>query len=421
MLLTLAPASWAHPQPTTLVMLDVGAHAVSAELHVPLNELELAFGHAVTNRPEANLAAWREPFASYIRAHVRPTCQDGTPWTVQVGAMTIGEKVQTQSGAVQEVSAQLILEPPGGAGLHDFILNYDLILHQVVTHRALVSIRSNWARSNWAAGQVTPEPPRAIFVDTGTGRIEPLRIHLDQGGAWHGFRAMVELGARHIREGSDHLLFLLALFLPAGLRIRKGAWGGFGGSRQCLLRLAGITAAFTLGHSLTLLAGALRWLVLPQSPVEVLIACSVLITAVHAIRPLFPGREIYAAAGFGLVHGLAFATALTGLKLDGASLSLSILGFNLGIELMQILVIALTAPWLILLGLTPAHAPVRIGGALFAALASCGWILSRVTGNSNAIERAMNSAPDFAPLGILLLAVIAIPAYFFRTKETINA
>lgn len=52
-----------------------------------------------------------------------------------------------------------------------------------------------------------------------------------------------------------------------------------------------MVSAFTLGHSVTLLAGTLHWLTLPQQPVEVLIACSILVTAIHAIRPLFPGRE----------------------------------------------------------------------------------------------------------------------------------
>ena len=56
--------------------------------------------------------------------------------------------------------------------------------------------------------------------------------------------------------------------------------------------------------------------------------------------PLFPGRESWVAAGFGLVHGLAFAGTLANLQLDTGPMALSILGFNLGIELMQLFVIA---------------------------------------------------------------------------------
>lgn len=98
----------------------------------------------------------------------------------------------------------------------------------------------------------------------------------------------------------------------------------FGGIRYSVVRLFKIVTAFTIGHSVTLLAGALGWLRLPAQPIEVLISFSILASAVHAIRPLFPGKEGWVAAGFGLVHGLAFATVLSNLELSGGKLALSI-------------------------------------------------------------------------------------------------
>ena len=70
------------------------------------------------------------------------------------------------------------------------------------------------------------------------------------------------------------------------------------------------------------------------------------------------------AAGFGLVHGLAFANTLTNLHLNAGPMALSILGFSLGIELMQIFIIALVIPFLILLSRTPFYWIVR-GAGLF--------------------------------------------------------
>lgn len=400
-----APAA-GHQQPTTLLMLDAGPDDVAGELHLPLTELEPAFGHSVSHRPEVGIGVWGAALGDYLRAHIRPLSREGRPWRVDVDGMRTGRSEQAQSGPFEEIIVDLTLAPPPGANPRDFVLHYDAVLHQVVTHKALVSIRSHWA-----GGQVEPGPARAIFTDTGTGRIEPIHIELEEGSPWRGFRAMTELGARHIREGTDHLLFLLVLLLPATMVAERGRWSRFAGSRESMVRLAVIVSAFTFGHSVTLLAGALRWLTLPQRPVEILIACSVLVTAIHAWRPLFPGREARVAAGFGLVHGLAFATVLTELRLDGAAMALSILGFNLGIEAMQLVVIALTVPWLILLSLTPAHRYVRQGGAILAAAAACGWILNRVTAEPNAIERVMNNVTAFAPFGIFLLAAIAIPAY----------
>jgi hypothetical protein len=406
----IAQIAYAHQQPTTLVMLDASRDRVGMNLHVPLNELELAFGHDVTQRPEQTIAAWGPPLRKYLVDHIRPVTPGGQPWSVQVRGMSVGSAEQTQSGLFREAIVQLSLTPPTGASVRNFILHYDVIMHQVVTHRALVSIHSDWA-----AGRVEPTQAGVIAVDTGTARIEPMAIHLGEGSQWAGFRGMVSLGAQHIREGTDHLLFLIVLLLPATLTLSGRKWGTYGGAYYSLMRVVKIVTAFTIGHSITLLAGALQWLKLPQQPVEVLIAGSILVTAIHAIRPIFPGRETQVAAGFGLVHGLAFATVLADLRLDPGPMALSILGFNLGIEAMQLLVIALTAPWLILLSMTAAHQWVRTGGAVLAAIAAAGWIVNRVTGASNGIERLMNTVTEFSPLGILLLALVAIPAYLYTT------
>jgi hypothetical protein len=229
---------------------------------------------------------------------------------------------------------------------------------------------------------------------------------------------MITLGMQHIRQGLDHLLFLIVLVLPATLSVRGREWGEFVGADRSLIRLAGFVSAFTVGHSVTLIAGALHWVALPQRPVETLIACSILVTSVHAIRPIFPGREARVAAGFGLVHGLAFATVLADLKLSAGPTALSILGFNLGIELMQLLVMALIAPWLILLSKTPAHQWVRRGGAALAAIAAIGWILNRASGEWNVVERWTETATKLAPVAILIVAVIAISAYVYTAVRT---
>lgn len=410
-----APLILAHLQPTTLVLLDVDSSHVRMSLLVPLPELELAFGHDVTKRPEQRLASWEAPFGQYLREHIRPVTPEGRAWDVQVLDVTVGKAEQAQSGPFQEVTVNMILSPPAGGSVRDFVLRYDLLMHQVVTHKALVSVQSDWAN-----GTVEPVQVGRIAVDTGTTRIEPLRVHLGVGSAGQGFRAMVLMGMQHIREGTDHVLFLLVLLLPATLIVAGGNWGSYGGARYSAVRVIRIVTAFTLGHSATLLAGALHIVRLPQKPVEVLIAVSILVSAVHALRPVFPDREPYVAAGFGLVHGLAFASVLANLHLSAGPMGLSILGFNLGIELMQLLVIAVTMPWLILISQTAAHPWVRTGGALFAIVASLGWIVNRLSGASNAIERAMNTVTEMAPAGLLILAAIAIPSYvytLFRATE----
>ena len=404
----------AHQQPTTLVVLDVSPNKVAMNLHVPLSELELAFGHDVTRSPETSLETWQVQFKEYLLAHIQVTTAKDQRWSVEVGEMKVEKAEQTQSGSFQEVTVHLTLTPPAGVSTRKFILNYDLIMHQVVSHKALVSIRSDWesGQTEAAQGEVG-----VIKVNTETTKIDPFEINLEKGSWWSGFKGMIGLGMQHIKEGTDHLLFLLMVLLPAPLLANGGKWGAFGGSKYSVARLLKIVTAFTLGHSITLLAGAAGWLRLPQQPVEILVAFSILISAVHAIRPLFSGKEMYVAAGFGLVHGLAFATVLSNLNLGAGALALSILGFNLGIELMQLFVIAITVPWLILLSLTPVYKQVRIILAILAALAALGWITERVSSTPNVIGSSIQQITPYAPLGILLLAVLAIPAYLYSSVK----
>jgi hypothetical protein len=220
-----------------------------------------------------------------------------------------------------------------------------------------------------------------------------------------GFAGAFRLGMRHIAEGTDHLMFLLALLLPAPLLACGSRWGRSGTTAHSLRHILGIVTAFSVGHSVTLALAASGMVHVPSRPIEVLIAVSILLSAMHAIRPMFPRREAAIAAFFGLIHGLAFATALSGLGFGGWYRLISLLGFNLGIEAMQILVVTVTLPSLLLLSRTPAYSLLRVGGAHFAALASIGWIVERLLNARSAIdplvERAARHGLEIA--GILFL------------------
>lgn len=223
-----------------------------------------------------------------------------------------------------------------------------------------------------------------------------------------GFPAMFRLGMRHIGEGTDHLLFLLALLLPVPLLARGSRWGAARGIRASILGTASVVTGFTLGHSVTLALAGLGLVKVPGGPIEVLIAVSILVSALHALRPLFPGRETLIAAFFGLIHGLAFAAALGRLGFTPWQRITGLLGFNLGIEAMQLAMVAAVLPSLLLLSRTKAYAPVRIGGAGLAGIAAAGWIAERLWGLRTPIDQVMGQlAHWFVPLsaGLFLSAL----------------
>ena len=147
------------------------------------------------------------------------------------------------------------------------------------------------------------------------------------------------LGAKHIWEGPDHLLFVFGLLLLVG-----------GGSR-----LIWTITAFTLGHSITLALVSLQVFSFPTELAEFLIALSIFILAVELSNKTEPGRlwknPWWLAGAFGLLHGMGFATALAETGLPQGQVPLALLFFNIGIELGQLLFIGLV--YLLWFGLGP--------------------------------------------------------------------
>jgi hypothetical protein len=230
-----------------------------------------------------------------------------------------------------------------------------------------------------------------------------------------GFTSLFRLGMRHIAEGTDHLLFLLALLLPAPLLALGSRWTGFAGARHSLLQILRVVTAFTIGHSITLALAALGLVRVPSRPIEVLIALSILLSAVHALRPLFPGREARIAAFFGLIHGLAFAATLEELGLGRWERVTGILAFNLGIETMQLIVVAAIMPSLVLFSRIKLYSVVRIGGALFAAFASLGWIAERLLGVHSSVDVVVNLVAHHAVWIAAALFLISLGCWWLRS------
>lgn len=231
-----------------------------------------------------------------------------------------------------------------------------------------------------------------------------------------GFGSIFRLGIRHIAEGTDHLLFLLTLLLPAPLIVAGCRWAGFAGVRQSVLRILRVVTAFTVGHSITLALAGLGLVHVPSRPIEVLIAASILVSAIHALRPLFPGREAGIAAFFGLIHGLAFATTLGELGLGRWERVASIFVFNLGIETMQLVVVAATMPSLVLLSRTRAYPVLRVGGALFAAFASLCWIAERMLDVNTSVDTVMNVIAHRAVWIAGVLFLISLGCWSVRNR-----
>lgn len=175
----------------------------------------------------------------------------------------------------------------------------------------------------WLDGQ-----SRVFTLTAGNPEVQLFGSAEDKRGMGEIARAYLALGVEHILGGFDHLLFVLSLLFLVSF------------NRRLLLTIT----AFTLAHSLTLGLSALGWLTLRSPPVEATIALSIMLVAGEALHKEQTWSRRWPALVafmFGLVHGLGFAGALADIGLPQNHLFIALLTFNVGVELGQLLVVAL--------------------------------------------------------------------------------
>lgn len=248
-------------------------------------------------------------------------------------------------------------------------VRYSLLFDVDRSHRGLVQ---------W----LTPDadaPQALVFGVDSASQSLPLR----QPGAWQTFRQYLLDGMWHIWIGYDHILFLLALLLPAVLVRHNGRWQGTSHFRSALVAVLKVVTAFTVAHSITLSLAALGLVSLPSRLVESAIAASVIVAALHNLRPghsdAAASRRWVMAFAFGLIHGFGFASVLADLGLPAGALALALVGFNVGVELGQLAIVAVFLPLAFVLRNSRFYllGVFRAGSVVVALLASW-WLAQRL-------------------------------------------
>lgn len=220
--------------------------------------------------------------------------------------------------------AQLSGSATCGAG--PLTLDYRLFERVDPSHRVLVSMRDS-------ARPRIVEPGATIGLTAGAASDMP-----------SGFFGFLRTGIAHISGGFDHLLFLLTLLLPSVLRRQYAAnasrWVAQDDARSALVAVIWIVTAFTIAHSLTLALASFQVIRIPTRVIEPLIALTILATALNNVWPVVTRRLAAVAFAFGLIHGIGFAEVLAPLALPRGELALALLGFNLGVEIGQLAIVA---------------------------------------------------------------------------------
>lgn len=255
------------------------------------------------------------------------------------GATTLGP----DSAAPNEPTSVFVARFACGPDARTLHLRYDLFFDHDPYH-------ASYTRLTLGEAPAGGDPSASSIVFHNLAHEIAVEVHLPEP-LWRSAVLYLRLGVAHILTGYDHLSFLMALLLAAGLRTRTSRQGDVVAEaatpRQALRSTVAIVSAFTVAHSLTLVTQVLHPGWISTRWVEPAIALSVAYVGFEnlvARAPRAMSRRWLLVFTFGLVHGLGFASVLREIGLPRRGLLLSLLSFNLGVELGQLLVVGLALP-----------------------------------------------------------------------------
>lgn len=319
----LGTTAHAHKPSDSYLTLKVSDRVIEGQWDIALRDLDFAIGLDQDGNGELT---WGE-----VRARHR-----------EIAAYALGRLKLSNAGEKCPITAgeQLVDNHSDGAysvlrftatcstSIKTIDVDYRLLFDIDPQHRGLLNLQSGGQAST---AIFSPVAPRQTLILHGASKLTQ-------------FTDYVVTGIWHIWRGFDHILFLLSLLLPAVFKLndkKQCPSDSFKASSTDVLK---VVSAFTVAHSITLTLATLQVIWLPSRWVESAIAASVVLAALNNLFPLFQGKRWIVAFAFGLVHGFGFASVLTDLGLPQTTLLLALVGFNFGVEIGQMAIVAVFLP-----------------------------------------------------------------------------
>lgn len=355
-LLCLHLPSWAHKASDSYLVIDAQGTELKAQWDIALRDIDFAIGLDSDGNGEitwGELRTHQDPVQAWALSRLelsRAGACDLRVTSMQVDTHTDG------AYAVLHISGQC----PGASG--ELGLRYRLLFDLDNLHRGLLRLTLDGTTHSTVLG---PDSGALRFAAGEMSRLAQFQQYLVEG-VWH------------IWIGFDHILFLLSLLLPAVLVYHAGFWLGAPRFGLAMREVLWVVTAFTAAHSVTLSLAALGLISLPSRLVESVIALSVVLAAANNVWPVVAHRRWVVAFCFGLIHGFGFASVLAELGLPADALAVSLVGFNVGVELGQMAIVAVFLPLAFALRHTGFYRRgVFIGGSLLTMSIAALWLTER--------------------------------------------
>lgn len=363
----------AHAPDQSYLYLNIYKDHIRGRYEISMPDINLAIGSAFT-KPMS--MAEMEPYLAQFQAYIqsRSDFAGKQPYTIR---FTDAEVVNLEDEE-DFVRVNFILD--GLTEVPDELnIRYNLLFDKSPNHTGgLIQ------EHNWKAGILNNYSRLSAIFDKGTTQQS---LDLTNGSVWQGFSALVKLGMWHIWIGLDHILFLVALIIPSVVRRRPKTaltdggkaweWVPVSDFKSAFLYILKIVTSFTVAHSITLAMASFGWVELNSRLVESIIAFSIAVAAFHNIVPIFKAKEWIITFIFGLFHGFGFASVLGEKGLSGDYMAYSLLGFNVGVELGQVLIVCAIFPILYFIRKTRFYPHFIFWGSIFLILMAMHWVIER--------------------------------------------
>jgi hypothetical protein len=350
----------AHKPSDSYLTLSVDGETVNGQWDIALRDLDFAIG---LDRNQDGAITWGEVKARHeeIAAYALSRLTVG-PDRAPCTAVVREQLIDNHSDGAYSVLRFVATCPAAPKVLE---VGYRLFFDIDPQHRGLLNLSAQGATR---AGILSVDAPVQRFTLGTFSRGQQFADYLKE-------------GVLHIWTGFDHILFLLSLLLPAVLvRSQRsgGTWAGAPSFKAAFTDVFKVVTAFTVAHSITLSLAALGVVSVPSRLAESAIAVSVVLAALNNVRSVvYSGRWVLAFC-FGLIHGFGFASVLTDLGLPQESLLLALVAFNLGVELGQLVIVAVFLPVAFTLRQTRLYRrAILVGGSLLVASIAMVWLIER--------------------------------------------
>jgi hypothetical protein len=318
-------AAHAHDTRISYLDLSIAANTITGQWELALADVELAVG---IDADGDGKITWGEIRSQHQRLNTQLFSQVAFHTGGTACMLTTGEHLVDHHGGASYLVMRFSAQCPAISRLTPLLIDYRFMRQLDPRHRALLRISADKTQ---IAATISPDAENVLLWRPGENRLAT-------------FVTFVDHGAQHLLQGWDHVLFLITLLLPAVLSWRDQRWQPGPPLRSVLLDAARLITAFTFAHSITLALVAMRVATVPTQAIEAAIALSVMAAALNNLRPVWHRWRGTIACAFGLVHGFGFSNALAQMQLTEENRLISLLGFNLGIEVAQLLIAAVVLP-----------------------------------------------------------------------------